>query len=116
MNKHQAELHAGVVERLTAEQDETSAHADLLNQRVSMNVQMLMRRNQENYFVDNRRYIIQHWRAFVARQKAFATAIKNALTKSMWSKGFTHIKAFARDKQETRTQNRKLTKIRRMFW
>jgi hypothetical protein len=81
-----------------------------------MNVQMLMRRNQENYFVDNRRYIIQHWRAFVARQKAFATAIKNALTKSMWSKGFTHIKAFARDKQETRTQNKKLTKIRRMFW
>jgi hypothetical protein len=34
----------------------------------------------------------------------------------MWNKGFTHIKAFARDKTETRLQNKKLTKIRRMFW
>jgi len=42
--------------------------------------------------------------------------LKNALTKSMWQKGFDNIRLFARDKQLTRDQNKALEKIRRRFW
>jgi hypothetical protein len=69
-----------------------------------------------NYFVDNRRYILQQWRAFVARQKHFCTRVKDTLVKSMQCKGFNHIRAFAKDKKDTRVENRAITKARRLFW
>jgi ribosomal protein L31E len=45
MNSYQAGLHADRVEALSSETDKVQAHADLLSQRVSMNIQMIMRRN-----------------------------------------------------------------------
>jgi len=34
----------------------------------------------------------------------------------MLNKGFNHIRAFAKDKRDTRIENRALSKVRRMFW
>lgn len=85
---HQSNLHAINSKRLLSDTDDANVAGEILAARVSSTMTMIARKNANCYFQDNRRYVIQQWRAFVARQKNFTKKIKNALLKSAWHIGF----------------------------
>lgn len=75
----------------------------MLEDRLSRCLTIMIRKNDDNYYQSNLRYVFTQWAAFVKRQTAFVKAIEKVITKSMQQQGVDEIKAFARDKKITRT-------------
>jgi len=49
---------------------------------------MIVGKVDDNFYMSQKRYILQQWRDYVKRQKFFINCVKNVITKSAWSTGF----------------------------
>ena len=68
------------------------------------------------HFQSNLRHIFRTWADYARRELRLANAIKNVIMKSLYHKGFEHIREFSRVMDENTRKKKMIERMRRRFW
>lgn len=115
MNTHLRQLHEAEVDTLSCQIADNQERTEVKAQMRNKVLEMIIRKNDDNYYMSKQRYMFYQWFKFVRRQLSFIRQIDLISRKAMWQQGFTNVRAFAEDKRVTRLQNRAAVGMYRMY-
>lgn len=76
--------------------DEVHKMQQMYNGRLQKSIKMIVNNVDSKDYMSKKRFILQQWRDYVKREKHFISCVQNVIQKSMWTKGFSEIKAHTR--------------------